>query len=391
MNLAIDHMASSFELSATSRKMLELRHEVFAHWEHGVRNGIEEANVLKHPILINKLPFFYDSIAQSITPKHPRINAASTMAMAIEHSGERARLTSYGPKEIILEYQLLRAALYDIMKRHAVALNEEEQQVIDACIEEAIRESATAYVAAVAAVREQIMTALVHDLRHPLAAATANAELIVRTADSTETRASASVILKNTARMDEMIHELLDVMAFQSGTRLRLHIFNFNILELVKFVCAQAEVASGRRFEITGESVEVFWCHEKIHRALENLIGNAVKYGTPHTPISIKLDRIDQRLSISVHNEGNPIPADEIENVFQIFTRGLTSQQSYKEGWGIGLTFVRAVAASHGGSCVVDSSLEKGTSFVIEMPVDARTVKCPASVVADTTLTILAA
>ena len=391
MTLAIDHTASRFKLSATSQKMLELRHEVFAQWTRRVRDGIEEANVLEQPVLINTLPSFYDSMAESITPKHPRINVAFTTTMAIEHGGERARLARYGPKAIILEYQLLRAALHDILERNAVALNEEEQEVIDACIEAAIREAVTAYFIAAAAVREQVMTALVHDLRHPLAAASANAELIVRTADSTETRASASVILKNTARMDEMIHELLDVMAFQSGTRLRLHIFNFNILELVKFVCAQAEVASGRRFEITGESVEVFWCHEKIHRALENLIGNAVKYGTPHTPISIKLDRIDQRLSISVHNEGNPIPADEIENVFQIFTRGLTSQQSYKEGWGIGLTFVRAVAASHGGSCVVDSSLEKGTSFVIEMPVDARTVKCPASVVADTTLTILAA
>ena len=377
MNLAIDHMASSFELSATSLKMLELRHEVFAHWEYGVRNGIEEANVLKHPILINKLPFFYDSIAQSITPKHPRINAVSTMAMAIEHSGERARLTSYGPKEIILEYQLLRAALYDIMKRHAVALNEEEQQVIDACIEEAIRESATAYVAAVSAVREQIMTALVHDLRHPLAAASANAELIVRTTDSTETRASAAGILKNIGRMDEMIHELLDVMVFQSGARLRLDVFNFDILELVKHVCVQAEVASGPKFNITGQPVEVFWCHEKIHRVLENLIGNAVKYGAPHTPISVKLDCIDDRLSISVHNEGHPIAPDEIEEIFHFFTRGRASSRSHREGWGIGLPFARVVAASHGGSCVVDSSLEGGTSFVIEMPVDARTVKCP--------------
>jgi signal transduction histidine kinase len=379
MTLAIDHTVSRFQLSATSQKMLELRHEVFAQWAHSVRDGIEEANVLEQPVLINTLHSFYDSMAELITPKHPKINESFTSTLASEHGGERARLTSYGPKEIILEYQLLRAALLDIMKRNAVTLTEEEVQVIDACIEGAMREAVTAYAVAVAAMREQVMTALVHDLRHPLAAASANAELIVRTADSTEAKASAAVILKNTARMDEMIHELLDVMAFQSGAMLRLYIFNFDILELVKYVCAQAEVASGRRFEITGESVEVIWCHEKIHRALENLIGNAVKYGAPHTPISIKLDRLDQRLSISVHNEGNPIPADEIENVFQVFTRGRTSQQSYKEGWGIGLTFVRAVAASHGGSCVVDSSLERGTSFVIEMPVDARTVKYPAS------------
>jgi len=77
-------------------------------------------------------------------------------------------------------------------------------------------------------------------------------------------------------------------------------------------------------------------------------------------------------LSISVHNEGNPIPPDETESIFQVFTRGQVFKQSKKEGWGIGLSFVRAVAASHGGSCLVESSLERGTSFFMEMPVDAR-------------------
>lgn len=372
MALEIDQARSESKLSATSQKMLELRHEVFAEWERRIRDDIEEPNLLKHPTLINTLPFFYDKLAESITPQPPQINSAFTTAMAIEHGGERARVTSYGFEEIIFEYQLLRAALLDIMKRNAVALSQEEAQVIDACIEKAIREAVTAYAIAVATVRDQAMTALVHDLRHPLAAASANAELIVRTAGSPEAMACAAVILKNTGRMDEMIHQLLDVMMFQSGARLRLHIFNFDILELVKHVCVQAEVANGPRFKIIGESVEVFWSHEEVHRALENLIGNAVKYAVPNTPITAKLDRIDERLSISVHNEGNPIPPDETESIFQVFTRGQVFKQSKKEGWGIGLSFVRAVAASHGGSCLVESSLERGTSFFMEMPVDAR-------------------
>jgi len=44
-----------------------------------------------------------------------------------------------------------------------------------------------------------------------------------------------------------------------------------------------------------GESVEVFWSHEEVHRALENLIGNAVKYAVPNTPTTVKLDRINER------------------------------------------------------------------------------------------------
>jgi signal transduction histidine kinase len=80
-----------------------------------------------------------------------------------------------------------------------------------------------------------------------------------------------------------------------------------------------------------------------------------------------------------MHNEGHPISPDETESIFKVFTRGRASRQSHQEGWGIGLPFARAVAASHGGSCLVNSSPELGTSFVIELPVDARTVKYPAS------------
>jgi signal transduction histidine kinase len=375
MDLAIDHIASKFKLSATSQKMLELRHEVFAQWEHSVRASCDKANVLKPETLINTLPSFYDCIAESITSKHPRINAATAMAMAFEHGGERARLTSYGPKEVILDFQLLKSALLDILKRHGVALAEDELQTIDASIEGAIGECVTGYVLAVQALREQSMAALLHDLLNPLAVASANASLIMQTTQSPQTKASAVTIFKNAERMDEMIHTLLDVMAFHGGGQLALNLFNFDILELVKHVGVQAEATHGPRFIIAGLSAEVFWSHDEVHRALENLIGNAVKYGAPNTPISIKLDRISDRLSVSVHNMGKPIPPDEFEDIFQVFKRARSARQSSKEGWGIGLPFVRAVAQSHGGSCRVDSSRESGTTFAIEMPVDARTFR----------------
>ena len=75
---------------------------------------------------------------------------------------------------------------------------------------------------------------------------------------------------------------------------------------------------------------------------------------------------------LSVHNEGTPIAAEEIEDIFQFYQRARAAAQGKKEGWGIGLTFIRAVAESHGGSVTVDSSLERGTTFLIDIPIDAR-------------------
>jgi signal transduction histidine kinase len=107
-------------------------------------------------------------------------------------------------------------------------------------------------------------------------------------------------------------------------------------------------------------------------RALENLVGNAVKYGAPDKQIRIKIDEMHERLLLSVHNEGNPIPPEELEDIFQFFQRSLTAKESKKQGWGIGLPYVREVAESHGGSIGVDSAAERGTTFLIDIPVDAR-------------------
>ncbi|MDB5743654.1 MAG: histidine kinase [Polaromonas sp.] len=80
----------------------------------------------------------------------------------------------------------------------------------------------------------------------------------------------------------------------------------------------------------------------------------------------IRLQSVDSKLIVSVYNVGNPIL-----DVFQVFARARAAKEGHKEGWGIGLAFVREVAESHGGSCGVDSSLARGTTFTIDMPVDA--------------------
>ena len=367
--------ADSEKLSATSQRMLELRDEVFAEWEKRVRAAVSQASGLRQPILINTLPALYDKLAQSVTPCYPRIDAVNTTNIATEHGGERARLTNFDPKAIILEYQLLRGALLDVLKARGVALDDAEFQVVNASIESAIRESVTSYVFAVTALREQFVAALMHDLRSPLGAASLAAQAIARAPDGPKVKAMAEIIIRNHSRVDEMLHHLLDTMVFQGGGRLRLDLHSFDLRDLVESVREQAPEVQRDRLRIAGElvdAVEVIWSREEIKRALENLVANAVKYGDADTPITLKIDQIGGRVMLSVHNQGQPIAAEEIKDIFQFYQRTRAAAQGKKEGWGIGLSFVRAVAESHGGSITVDSSLERGTTFLIDIPLDAR-------------------
>jgi signal transduction histidine kinase len=361
-----------FELSPTSQRMLELRDEVLAQWSQSVRSDVEPAGSLKEPILLDTMPAFYANLAEAISPGFPRADAISGATIATEHGGERARLTNYNPQGIVAEYQLLRSALLGVMARHGVHLDTAQLQVINTSFEGAIRQSVTAYVVAVAALREQVISALMHDFRTPLGVVSMAAEVIRRSAESAKTKASAETILKNTQRMDKMLHALLDALAFVGTPRLALDLSGFDMLALAQEVAEQFEAQHGARFEVIGASSEVLWSREDVKRALENLVGNAVKYGAPGTPITIRLARFDATLSVAVHNAGNPIAPAEIEDVFQVFARAQAAKQGHQEGWGIGLAFVRQVAESHGGSCRVDSSLERGTTFFIDMPVDAR-------------------
>jgi len=372
MTLAGDQNQDSRKLSPTARKMLALREEVFSEWEKRVRAAITEADKLKHPILIDTLPVFYDNIAEAITADYFRTNAVDGTSLANEHGGERARLTSYDPRSLITEFQILRWTILDVLHRHGVVLTHQEIIVINASIDSGIAESANAFSLVHGAIRERFVAALTHDLRGPLGAAVMANRLMLLTTDPAKMKEYAAIGVKNLDRMDDMLRELLDSLLFQSGQRPKLELTFFNILELMTEVQAQAIAAEGPRFEVSGGAISGWWSHDALKRALENVLGNAVKYGSVDTPIRIAVHRVHGRLLLSVHNEGPPIPPEEQETIFQIFSRAKSAKEGKQQGWGIGLPYVRSVVESHGGSITVDSTLERGTTFTIDIPVDCR-------------------
>lgn len=372
MTFSIDQNTNPQNLSNTSQRMLELRDAVFAEWEKRVRTSISQADELKHPILINTLPVFYDNIAESVTADYPRVSAVDGNSLAAEHGGERARLTVYDHQALIGEYQFFRWTIFDVLHDNGVVLTHSEIISINASIDDGIREAVNAFALVHSAFRERFIAALTHDLRGPLNAATIAAELILLAADPAKMKVYAARIVDNIRHADTMIKEMLDTMAFQGGNHMPLDLTNFDILEVVKEVQSQAMTTHGPRFYVIGESVRGWWDRSAMRRAIENIVGNAVKYGALNKPITIKVDEVHERLLLTVHNEGEPIPPEDQESIFQMFTRSKAAKDGGKPGWGVGLPYVRGVAESHGGSIGVDSTVERGTTFAIDIPVDSR-------------------
>lgn len=373
MSFASDQFPNRENLSPTAMQMLALRDIVLAEWDRRVRATVKQAANLAKPILINTMPALYENLVEAIS--HDALRSSDGLAattVASEHGNERARLTNYDLASVITEYQVLRATIFDVLARNNVLLGERDVHVINTSIDATIKESATAFAMVQSAFRERFVAMLAHDLRNPLNVVQASADMILRSADLQTIQNHATKIRQNIGRMDQMIRELLDIVVFEHDHRMRLSLSHFDVMELVNQTCDQSTALYGARFKVIGKQVVGWWSRDLLTRALENLIGNAVKYGDKVQPISIVVDTSHGRMLLSVHNEGDAIPPDQLESIFHVFQRARIAKDQGERGWGLGLPFVRGVAESHGGSIGADSSAEAGTTFLVDIPVDAR-------------------
>jgi signal transduction histidine kinase len=362
----------------SAQTLIELRGKILSEWETTVREKISAATNLPHPILLDTVPTFVDNLVESLAEEHSREFASEENSVPQEHGSERARLSNYNPDQLILEYQILRDLIIAHLQKSG-SLTEKDRHVINHSFDAAVCEAMTAYFLVHNTIRETFINALTHDLRNPLGSAKMAAELLAMgldqlppSEDLDDLRSLAERIIRNTKRCDRMIQNLLDTSVVQSGERMLLKITEGEVLSIIRDIVSDMNRKDSMRVRIQGGVTWGHWDCETLRRAIENLIMNGVKYGHPDKPISVRVTTENERIKISVHNEGEPIPASEQENLFQVYRRSEAARAGEKQGWGIGLALVRSVAEAHSGSIGVDSSAQRGTTFNIDIPVDAR-------------------
>jgi signal transduction histidine kinase len=367
MMLSTNQQSSTTNLSDQSRNVLAIRDEVFAEWEKRVRQLIPGADEVSHPVLLDTLPLFYGNIAEALSPGFDRENAASDSTAATGHGSERARTTDYQAVEIVHEYQLLRDALLHVAQRHGIRFSADETRIIGASFDQAIRDAIDEFTALQRAFRERVAASLTHDMRSPLSVIISGAELLLAT-DAGKHAKILQKIVENGLRLEQMIQEQLDAISHPAPQGAPLPLAALDALALAREVAEHVSDTTPARCTADGESVIGWWNESALRRALENLALNAAKYGDGQQ-VSLKVAQTHGRVILSVHNCGNPIPDGQRKDIFEYLNRG---EQSGTTGWGIGLPFVQEVARRHGGTVVLDSSEQAGTTFTIDIPVDAR-------------------
>lgn len=347
------------------------REAVVNAWMDTVRKAIPKAVPLHLAILGNTLPAIVDTVAMLLTESE-RDHAVSDLAsLATEHGGERARLTPYDITTLIHELQLFKQVVFARMEQAGTPLDLEQRSLVANCIDNMMRDSANAFAAVQAALREQFVASITHDLRTPLSNARMAAELIERMSDNPDVRQLAQTILRSAGRIDAMTCELLDRIVFGGSGRLALRITEFDLVELAREVAGGIEASPRVELDLPQEPLCGHWCRDTLRRAMENLVGNAIKYGRPGEPVQLAVCSKFDRVKVAVHNDGDPIAPEDCESIFQLYRRAARGKYGV-QGWGVGLPFARKAAEAHGGSIVVASNSQEGTTFVIDIPRDAR-------------------
>ena len=216
--------------------------------------------------------------------------------------------------------------------------------------------------------RRRMSQLIVHDLRGPIGAVLANAEMLERGATGDAAEMAGDIVIA-AQQLDRTARDLLDLSRAEEG-ELDARLESFSLPELT------AEVASTMRgmarwtdirFELDIGSERAVADRELTRRMLQNLVHNAVKHAPRGTVVKIEA-RVDaDGLVLRVLDDGPGVPAAEVQRIFERYVT-LDEDPSRSGSHGLGLAFCRLAAEAQGGRIWVEDRDGRGASFCVRIP-----------------------
>ncbi|WP_263262915.1 GAF domain-containing sensor histidine kinase [Pseudomonas sp. RIT-PI-S] len=225
----------------------------------------------------------------------------------------------------------------------------------------------------VAELREQFIAVLGHDLRNPLFAIGAGAELLLRRSPDERTKGIVEHILASGRRASRLVEDVLDFARGRLGGGITVNLEPCpDLPQALRHVVAEIQrVHPQRTLQLFLGDLDGACCdRERVSQLVSNLVSNAIVHGARDGVVTITAERTATGLLISVHNLGPVIEDAVLVKLFQPFSRGHGERAG--SGLGLGLYIAQQIAEAHGGHLQVTSSVEAGTLFSFHLPQPPR-------------------
>lgn len=216
--------------------------------------------------------------------------------------------------------------------------------------------------------REQFIAVLGHDLRNPLFAISAGAEMLLRKLPDPASEQRVRHILTSAQRASRLVDDVLDFARGPLGRGIPVNIEPCPDLEdAVRHVISEVQsVHPDRTIKSSiGDLHSVHCDRERVAQLLSNLVANAVAHGDPDGSIDISAQIKEGQFVLSVKNQGQ-IAEEALPHLFRPYSR--PASDTPQAGLGLGLYIASQIAQSHGGKLDVVSTEQQGTTFTFSLP-----------------------
>ena len=227
--------------------------------------------------------------------------------------------------------------------------------------------------------RKRLIVDISHDLKNPLTGIMGYSELCLNQPEPTAEQRGEylRVIYQNSQRADQLLSELFELSKMDSPD-FALKTQQTDLCEYLRQIGGELVPLLERagfayEFDIPEERVSVMLDEKRFGRILYNLADNAIRYNPPGTKVSIALVKRELFAEICFCDDGCGIPVHLAQDIFDPFVRADDSRNSKTGGSGLGLSIARKIARAHGGDLTLMPDTEKGSRFVLTIPITVET------------------
>lgn len=223
--------------------------------------------------------------------------------------------------------------------------------------------------------RREFTSNVSHELKTPLTTIYGISDMLANGMVKAEDVGSLSSDIRNEAdRLITLINDIVSLSKLDESSAPRQD-EEVDLYDLSAEVISRLQISAKEKnvtAELTGDHVTVFGSRTILGEVIFNLCDNAIKYNREGGSFSVKVSHIPMKAIITVSDTGTGIPEKHLSRIFERFYRVDKSRSRKIKGTGLGLSIVKHGADYHGGTVRAESTVGKGTSFIVELPIDKQ-------------------